>query len=235
MPAVKKKAPARWWASRSPKNFRRLEPSFLCQALAAREALGERLCDVSPLWEVGLPAWPARFESPLIFDSGQVPIHLETILILVTSSMSAIQQSAKLFLGGRRGGASENRLPKRNISTTQRTARTAQGPALFERASQEEPQNFSPHLHASRSDHLPSTIDRSRMQESFIRNAHGGSRRRSMTPWQREVVQMLAEGKTMREAARILGVVPRTVAFHKYRVMRAPWPPHQCLNINDPQ
>jgi DNA-binding NarL/FixJ family response regulator len=59
------------------------------------------------------------------------------------------------------------------------------------------------------------------MQESFIRNAHGGSRRRSMTPWQREVVQMLAEGKTMREAARILGVVPRTVAFHKYRVMRA--------------
>jgi DNA-binding NarL/FixJ family response regulator len=32
---------------------------------------------------------------------------------------------------------------------------------------------------------------------------------------------MLAEGKTMKEAASILGVTPSTVAFHKYRVMRA--------------
>jgi len=32
---------------------------------------------------------------------------------------------------------------------------------------------------------------------------------------------MLAEGKTMREAASILGVTPSTVAFHKYRVMQA--------------
>jgi DNA-binding CsgD family transcriptional regulator len=32
---------------------------------------------------------------------------------------------------------------------------------------------------------------------------------------------MLAEGKTMKEAASILGVTPSTVAFHQYGVMRA--------------
>jgi DNA-binding NarL/FixJ family response regulator len=32
---------------------------------------------------------------------------------------------------------------------------------------------------------------------------------------------MLAEGKTMKEAASILGVTWRTVAFHKNKVMRA--------------
>jgi DNA-binding NarL/FixJ family response regulator len=40
-----------------------------------------------------------------------------------------------------------------------------------------------------------------------------------MTPRQREVLQLLAEGHTMKEAARILDVTPRTVAFHKYRIM----------------
>jgi DNA-binding CsgD family transcriptional regulator len=36
---------------------------------------------------------------------------------------------------------------------------------------------------------------------------------------QREVVQLLAEGKTMKQAASILHITPRTVAFHKYRIM----------------
>ncbi len=40
-----------------------------------------------------------------------------------------------------------------------------------------------------------------------------------LTPRQREVLQLLAEGRTMKEAARILDVTPRTVAFHKYRMM----------------
>ena len=35
----------------------------------------------------------------------------------------------------------------------------------------------------------------------------------------REVVQLLAEGKTMKQAASILHITPRTVAFHKYRIM----------------
>ena len=44
---------------------------------------------------------------------------------------------------------------------------------------------------------------------------------RLLTARQREVVRMLAEGKTMKEAASILRVTPSTVALHKYRVMRA--------------
>jgi len=40
-----------------------------------------------------------------------------------------------------------------------------------------------------------------------------------LTPRQREVVQLLAEGKSMKEAASVLNVTTRTVAFHKYRVM----------------
>ena len=58
------------------------------------------------------------------------------------------------------------------------------------------------------------------MQESFIRNPQGTSRSKSLTARQREVVQLLAEGKSMKEAASVLNVAPRTVAFHKYRIMQ---------------
>jgi DNA-binding NarL/FixJ family response regulator len=58
------------------------------------------------------------------------------------------------------------------------------------------------------------------MQESFIRNPQGASHTRSLTARQREVVQLLAEGKSMKEAASVLKVAPRTVAFHKYRIMQ---------------
>jgi len=40
-----------------------------------------------------------------------------------------------------------------------------------------------------------------------------------LTVRQREVLQLLAEGSTMKNAARILNVTPRTIAFHKYRIM----------------
>ena len=42
---------------------------------------------------------------------------------------------------------------------------------------------------------------------------------RHLTARQREVLQLLAEGKSMKEVASILNVTPRTVAFHKYRMM----------------
>jgi DNA-binding NarL/FixJ family response regulator len=57
------------------------------------------------------------------------------------------------------------------------------------------------------------------MQKVFIQNPHGKERKKTLTPRQREVVQLLAEGKSMKEAASVLKVTPRTVAFHKYRVM----------------
>ncbi len=59
-----------------------------------------------------------------------------------------------------------------------------------------------------------------RMQESFIRNPQGRKHHESLTPRQKEVVHLLAEGKSMKEAADILRLAPRTVAFHKYRVMQ---------------
>ena len=40
-----------------------------------------------------------------------------------------------------------------------------------------------------------------------------------LTPRQREVLQLLAEGHSMKQAADVLNVTPRTIAFHKYRVM----------------
>jgi DNA-binding NarL/FixJ family response regulator len=40
-----------------------------------------------------------------------------------------------------------------------------------------------------------------------------------LTPRQREVLQLLAEGRSMKEVAVLLKVAPRTVAFHKYRMM----------------
>jgi DNA-binding NarL/FixJ family response regulator len=57
-----------------------------------------------------------------------------------------------------------------------------------------------------------------RLQREFIRNpASNGDK--SLTPRQREVLQLLAEGHTMKEVARTLSVSTRTVAFHKYQIM----------------
>ena len=46
-----------------------------------------------------------------------------------------------------------------------------------------------------------------------------GTDRGGLTPRQLEVVALLADGLSMKEAAEQLGVTPRTIAFHKYRVM----------------
>jgi DNA-binding NarL/FixJ family response regulator len=53
--------------------------------------------------------------------------------------------------------------------------------------------------------------------KEFLRFAPNAPPRLSMR--QREVVQLLAEGKVMKEVADILNVATRTVAFHKYRIM----------------
>ena len=57
------------------------------------------------------------------------------------------------------------------------------------------------------------------MVESFIRRPGDNRDAPQLTPRQREVLQLLAEGRSMKEAAKILNVAPRTVAFHKYRMM----------------
>jgi DNA-binding NarL/FixJ family response regulator len=55
------------------------------------------------------------------------------------------------------------------------------------------------------------------MDSVLTSRADGG--RESLTPRQREVVQLVAEGRSLKEVAAILNISPRTAAFHKYRVM----------------
>ena len=42
---------------------------------------------------------------------------------------------------------------------------------------------------------------------------------RELSSREREVLQLLAEGKSMKEVAAVLDISPRTVEFHKYRIM----------------
>src|SRR6478672_437496 len=50
---------------------------------------------------------------------------------------------------------------------------------------------------------------------------HGGERpAAALTPRQRELLQLLAEGHSMKEVAALLDITPRTVAFHKYEMMK---------------
>jgi DNA-binding NarL/FixJ family response regulator len=58
------------------------------------------------------------------------------------------------------------------------------------------------------------------MKNSFIENPAANGQGKVVSPRQREIVRLLADGNTMREVARILLITERTVAFHKYRVMR---------------
>ncbi len=46
-------------------------------------------------------------------------------------------------------------------------------------------------------------------------------KRPTLTERQQEVLALLVQGNTMREVATILKITPRTVAFHKYRIMSA--------------
>jgi DNA-binding NarL/FixJ family response regulator len=45
-------------------------------------------------------------------------------------------------------------------------------------------------------------------------------RHKALTRRQREVLRLLAEGRTMEEAANILSLSMSTIAFHKYKIMR---------------
>jgi len=57
------------------------------------------------------------------------------------------------------------------------------------------------------------------MEDAFIRDPEGKRHYPALTARQREVVQLLAEGKSMKEAADVLNIATRTIAFHKYRIM----------------
>jgi DNA-binding NarL/FixJ family response regulator len=56
-------------------------------------------------------------------------------------------------------------------------------------------------------------------EETFIRDPRAVNRPKHLTGRQREVLQMLAEGRSMKEIADVLQITFRTVRFHKSRIM----------------
>jgi len=57
------------------------------------------------------------------------------------------------------------------------------------------------------------------MTSLFVTNARAREHRSNLSLRQREVLQQLAEGRSMKEAADSLQIKTRTVAFHKYAMM----------------
>ncbi len=57
------------------------------------------------------------------------------------------------------------------------------------------------------------------MADAFIRSPRPKPAQKKLTPRQTEVLQLLAEGHSMKQVGAILSLTPRTVAFHKYRIM----------------
>lgn len=57
------------------------------------------------------------------------------------------------------------------------------------------------------------------MVGSLVQELKRGKTNRKLSPRQTEVLQLLAEGHSMKEVASILKVTPRTVSFHKYTIM----------------
>jgi DNA-binding NarL/FixJ family response regulator len=57
------------------------------------------------------------------------------------------------------------------------------------------------------------------MVGSIVQNFKRRKTRHELTLRQKEVLQLLAEGRSMKEVAYLLNVTPRTVAFHKYTMM----------------
>jgi len=56
--------------------------------------------------------------------------------------------------------------------------------------------------------------------EHHLVRAEGEPRKSvELTPRQREVLQLLAEGRSAREIGLILGISPRTAETHKYKMM----------------
>ncbi len=57
------------------------------------------------------------------------------------------------------------------------------------------------------------------MVDNLLHQPESAKGARELSPRQREVLQLLAEGRTMKEIGAILHITPRTVAFHKYSMM----------------
>ena len=59
-----------------------------------------------------------------------------------------------------------------------------------------------------------------RPQDWAVRDELASDLNKELTDRQREVLQLLAEGRTMKEVAHVLKMSRKTVMFHKYRIMK---------------
>jgi len=61
---------------------------------------------------------------------------------------------------------------------------------------------------------------RLRPRDWAVRDELASDLNKELTGRQREVLQLLAEGRTMKEVAHVLNMSRKTVMFHKYRIMK---------------
>lgn len=66
---------------------------------------------------------------------------------------------------------------------------------------------------------VPPVLSAQVLQALAKRGPRDGESATALTERQREVLQLVAEGRTLKAIAGILHVSPRTVEFHKYRIM----------------
>jgi DNA-binding NarL/FixJ family response regulator len=68
--------------------------------------------------------------------------------------------------------------------------------------------------------YVGSSLRRGLERTEPVSDEHFDATNSGLTDRQLEVLQLLAEGKSMKEAAAVLNLTTRTVAFHKYRLMQ---------------
>jgi DNA-binding NarL/FixJ family response regulator len=69
--------------------------------------------------------------------------------------------------------------------------------------------------------YMTSGLDRQALQTQLEHKQRRGGTLHSLSPRQREVLRLTAEGHSTKEIATVLDISPRTVEFHRYRLMRS--------------
>jgi DNA-binding NarL/FixJ family response regulator len=68
---------------------------------------------------------------------------------------------------------------------------------------------------------VTAAIDKTALEAQIKRDQRSPDVAHSLSPRRREVLQMIAEGRSTKQIADVLQISPRTVEFHRYRVMES--------------